>query len=62
MRDNDIVAFTVRIPRELKDQIDTRAAIHRRVRNAEILVLLEHGIDSSVDQDLQVVKRYDNPR
>ena len=46
---DDAVAFTIRIPASVADQIDRRAAVSRRSRNAEVLMLLEKAIDSSVD-------------
>lgn len=54
---SEMAAFTVRIPKELADQIDARAKIQRRTRNAEINVLLEQGIDHTVGRDLEVISR-----
>lgn len=54
---DDLKAFTIRVPRDLVDQIDARAKLNRRKRNAEINVLLEAAIDTSVDSDLQVIKK-----
>ena len=53
----ELRAFTVRLPRDLVDQIDSRAAVSRRSRNAELLVLLESAIDASVTSDLQVIRQ-----
>lgn len=53
---DDLKAFTIRVPRDLVDQIDARAKMNRRKRNAEINVLLEDAIDRSVDSDLRVIK------
>lgn len=47
-------AFTIRIPEELANQITDRARIHRRTRNLEVTVLLEHAIDHSVQSDLNI--------
>lgn len=54
---DDLKAFTIRVPRDLVDQIDARAKLNRRKRNAEINVLLEAAIDASVDSDLRVIKK-----
>lgn len=48
---DDLDAFTIRIPRELKAQIDARAAINHRKRNGEITALLEKAIDDAVAAD-----------
>lgn len=53
---DDLKAFTIRVPRELVDQIDARAKLNRRKRNAEINVLLEDAIDATVNSDLRVLK------
>jgi predicted transcriptional regulator len=58
---DDLKAFTVRVPRELVDQIDARAKFNHRKRNGEINVLLEMAIDASVKSDLQVLKRISDP-
>ena len=54
---NDISAFTIRIPRQLADQIDARAKLNHRKRNGEINALLQAAIDHSVGSDLKIVKR-----
>lgn len=54
---DDLKAFTIRVPRELVDQIDARAKLNKRKRNAEINVLLETAIDRMVNSDLQVLKK-----
>lgn len=53
----DLKAFTVRLPRQLVDQIDARAKINRRKRNPEILVLLEKAIDADVQSDLKILQK-----
>lgn len=58
----DMAAFTIRIPKPLADQIDMRAKLHRRTRNAEINVLLEEGIDERVGRDIEVIKRSGGPQ
>lgn len=57
MNTDDTKAFTIRIPATLAEQIDMRAKTNRRTRNAEINVLLEHGIDHGVAKDLEAIKR-----
>ena len=54
---DELVAFTVRIPRMLCDQIEDRRRLNRRSRNAEIAFLLEQAIDGSVASDLKVLQR-----
>lgn len=53
---HDLQAFTIRIPPELAEMIDARAAMNRRTRNAEIRVLLEKAIDESVEKDLKLLR------
>lgn len=56
---SELSAFTIRIPEELLNQIVTRAGLHRRSRNNEIIALLERAIDASVasDRELQGLVR-----
>lgn len=54
--ENDRVAFSVRLPKELCQQIDERAGISRRNRNAEIQLLLEQAIDLNVSRDLRIME------
>jgi len=51
------VAFTIRIPEELVEQIDLRRQFSRRSRNAEITYMLENAIDESVRRDLSLRER-----
>lgn len=53
----EMAAFTIRIPKSLAEQINARAKVQRRTRNAEITVLLEGAIDHSVDRDLETLKQ-----
>jgi predicted transcriptional regulator len=50
-------AFTVRLPKDLVDQIDARALVNKRRRNAEIHWLLERAIDKSVKTDLDLFSK-----
>jgi hypothetical protein len=54
---DDMKPFTIRIPKELYDQIKTRSKIHHRKLNGEINVLLATAMDASVNSDLQVLKK-----
>lgn len=54
----EMTAFTVRIPSDLAVQIDARAKINHRSRNAEITILLEKSIDDSVRRDLQAMQAF----
>lgn len=51
-------AFTVRLPRDLVDQIDARARVNKRRRNAEIHLLLERAIDHLVKTDLDLLNKH----
>lgn len=51
-------AFTIRIPRTLKEQIEKRAGVNKRSRNMEITALLENAIDSSVKSDLDLMQKH----
>lgn len=55
MKDNSR-AFTIRLSRELADQIDARATLNRRTRNGEITFLLETAIDQYVSSDLKILE------
>lgn len=49
-------AFTIRIPTDLHDQIEARAAVNRRTKNAEIVHILETAIDEAVARDLSIAR------
>lgn len=49
-------AFTIRIPSNLADQIETRAALNRRSRNREIEWLLESAIEVATQRDLKTLE------
>lgn len=49
-------AFTIRIPSELHDQIEARAVISRRTKNAEIIHIIETAIDDQVRRDLTIAR------
>lgn len=53
---NSLVSFTVRIPRELDEQITQRKLVNRRSKNAEVQVLLEQAIDRAVAEDLKLLR------
>ena len=53
----DLKAFTVRLPPTLVEQIDVRARLAHRTRNAEVIVLLENAIDGAVARDLEVIRQ-----
>lgn len=52
-------SFSIRIPDELEAQISARAAVSRRSRNSQIIVLLEAAIDSTVAADLEAIKAHE---
>jgi len=47
-------ALSIRMKPELYEQIKARADINSRSWNAEATVLIEHGIDASVQRDLDI--------
>lgn len=51
---DDYSTFSIRIPKEIADQLAVRARILRRSRNAEVLVLITQALDYSVAQDIQM--------
>jgi len=52
--EEEFAAFTLRIPKQLKEQIELRAKIQHRTRNAEIVHMLTHAIDSAVARDVEL--------
>lgn len=54
--ENDKKTFSIRIDAKLSDQIDQRAALAKRSRNAEIEVLLETAIDLHVQRDKKMAE------
>jgi hypothetical protein len=55
-KENDKSTFSIRIDTGLRDQIDKRAALAKRSRNAEIEVLLETAIDLHVQRDKKLLE------
>ena len=53
--DDNVKAFTIRLPMPLYEQVSARAKLNRRRLNAEITVLVEKAIDDGVRGDLQVL-------
>jgi hypothetical protein len=49
--ENDLTTFSIRIPRNLCDQIEARKKVSKRSRNGEITLLLETAIDILVARD-----------
>lgn len=54
--ENELSAFSLRIPKALNDQIEKRAKVNRRSRNAEITFLLEQAIDLNVARDQRLLE------
>ena len=52
-----MASLSVRIPDELMAQISLRARLHRRSKNSEIVYLLERAIQSSVNQDQDLLEK-----
>lgn len=49
--ENGVMTFSLRVPMSLGKQLEARAAVNRRNRNAEIQMLLEEAIDMHVARD-----------
>ncbi len=54
--ENGKATFSTRLPQALADQIDKRARLNRRNRNAEIVLLLEMAIDLAVARDQKILE------
>ncbi len=54
--ENGLAVFSLRLPRKLADQIDALTALHRRNRNAQIILLLETAIDAQVLKDKKILE------
>lgn len=52
----DMIASTLRLPREVHEQVVTRAKINRRTKNAELILLIERGIDAGTASDLKLIQ------
>lgn len=57
-KENGLAVFSLRLPSELAKQVDDRASVNRRTRNAELTVLIEKGIEASVQADLELLKKH----
>ncbi len=55
--ENGRATFSLRLPQALADQIDKRALVNRRQRNAEIILLLEIAIDLGVQRDKEIMRQ-----
>ncbi len=55
--ENGRATFSLRLPQALADQIDKRAVVNRRQRNAEIILLLETAIDLGVQRDKEIMRQ-----
>lgn len=60
--ENGKATFSVRLPKGLADQIDARAHLSRRTRNAEIVVMLEAYTDLCVARDKAILLSQSNSR
>lgn len=60
--DQDLVASTLRLPPYLHEQVVKRAKINRRTKNAELIVLIESGIDAGTSRDLKLIESITLPR
>lgn len=55
MDPNELVPSTLRLPKELHAQVVARAKINRRTKNAELIVLIEAGIETGTRSDLELI-------
>jgi hypothetical protein len=56
----DLIASTLRLPREVHEQVVNRAKINRRTKNAELILLIEAGIDAGTASDLRLIESLKN--
>lgn len=56
MKSKDTVAFSLRLPTKIVEQIDMRRTYTRRSRNAEITMILEAYLDRMVHDDEVVLQ------
>ncbi len=56
-KESETVAFSVRLSKELVDQIDARRKVAKRSRNMEVELLIERQIQVEVQRDLELVKK-----
>lgn len=54
--ENDRATFSLRLPIQLAHQIDARAKVNNRTRNAEVVTLLTQGLDICVQRDLRILQ------
>lgn len=52
----DILPFSIRLPRSLAEQINQRANLTRRSRNSEIQAMLEYAIAKQHSSDLAIME------
>lgn len=53
--ENGKAVFSLRLPRNLADQIDCLANLSRRNRNGQIILLLEQAVDLQVEKDKKIL-------
>jgi hypothetical protein len=54
--EQDLIPSTLRLPPDLHEQVVKRAKINRRTKNAELIVLIEAGIDAGTGSDLKLIQ------
>lgn len=52
-----VKSLTVRVPVEMAEQIEARAALHHRSMSAECELLLEHALDTILSRDLELLTK-----
>lgn len=55
--DDEMVAFSIRIPRAVADKIDAMRRYSKRSRNMEITLMLEKIIEIQEQNDREIVER-----
>jgi hypothetical protein len=56
--EQELVPSTLRLPPDLHEQVVKRAKINRRTKNAELIVLIEAGIDAGTSSDLKLIESF----
>lgn len=57
-KENGLRVFSLRLPESLAKQVDDRAGVSRRTRNAELCLLIEQAIDMNVRRDIQILNSH----
>jgi hypothetical protein len=59
---DDMIASTLRLPPEVHEQVVARAKINRRTKNAELITLIEAGLDAGTKSDVELIRQLTKDR